>query len=64
MCSQKEQCSKPLLSNVDVQIFYHDENYTSTDFKIETKNENVKSFNNSHGYAAKLTLESFMREQL
>ena len=55
---------KKIVIKVDVKIFYHDENYTSSDFKIETKNENVKSFNNSHGYAAKLTLESFMREQL
>tara|TARA_Y100000816_G_scaffold248719_1_gene197986 strand:- start:257 stop:664 length:408 start_codon:yes stop_codon:yes gene_type:complete len=64
MCRKIEKFSKKLLSKVDVKIFYHDENYTSTDFKIETKNENVKSFNNSHGFAAKLTLESFMREQL
>ena len=64
MCRQIEKFSKKLLLKDDVKIFYHDENYTSTDFKIEIKNENAKSFNNSHGYAAKLTLESFMREQL
>ena len=64
MCRQIEKFSKKLLIKVDVKIFYHDENYTSSDFKIEKRNENVKSSENSHGYAAKLTLESFMREQL
>ena len=47
-----------------MDVYFHDENFTSMEFKIEQKNNNIKSLNDSHGYAAKLILESFMREQL
>ena len=46
------------------EIFFQDENFTSTEYKIEQRNNNISSLNESHGYAAKLILESFMREQL
>ena len=48
----------------DRDIFFQDENFTSAEYKIEQRNNNLGSLNESHGYAAKLILESFMREQL
>ncbi len=65
MCRQIEKFSKKIASQIEeVDIFFQDENFTSTEYKIEQRNNNINSLNESHGYAAKLILESFMREQL
>ena len=65
MCRQIEKFSKKIASQIEeVDIFFQDENFTSTEYKIDQRNNNIIYLNESHGYAAKLILESFMREQL
>lgn len=64
MCREIEKFSKKIKTQKKVDVYLHDENFTSMEFKIEQKNNNIGDLDDSHGYAAKLILESFMREQL
>ena len=64
MCREIEKFSKKIANQIKVDVYFHDENFTSMEFKIDQKNNNIRNLDDSHGYAAKLILESFMREQL
>ena len=64
MCREIEKFSKKIATQVKADVYFHDENFTSMEFKIDQKNNNIGNLDDSHGYAAKLILESFMREQL
>ncbi len=64
MCREIEKFSKKIATQINADVYFHDENFTSLEFKIDQKNNNIGNLDDSHGYAAKLILESFMREQL
>lgn len=64
MCREIEKFSKKIATQINADVYFHDENFTSLEFKIDQKNNNIRNLDDSHGYAAKLILESFMREQL
>ncbi len=64
MCRVIEKFSKKIATQINADVYFHDENFTSLEFKIDQKNNNIGNLDDSHGYAAKLILESFMREQL
>ena len=64
MCKEIEKFSKKLSLEIDIEIFFQDETLTSMEYKIDKRNNNLFLPEDSHGYAAKLTLESYLREQL
>ena len=63
MCKEIEKFSKKLALETDIEIFFQDETLTSMEYKIDKRNNNLLLPEDSHGYAAKLTLESYLREQ-